>query len=75
MHVRDKRDELGEDDEIHCLKEGGVADDAGETVKGDTATLYLSASTASLEADDVDPFADNDIEEELEKNKVILDDC
>ena len=37
------------------------------------ATLYLSASCASPEADDVDPFAD--IEEELEENEVVLKDC
>ena len=52
-----------------------MADDAGVTVKGDTATLYLSASATSLEANDVDPFANNDIEGESEENKVILDDC
>ena len=51
-----------------------MASDARKTVKRDTVTLYLSTSAASLETDDVDPFADNDIEEELEENKVILDD-
>ena len=47
MHVqKHKLDGLGEVDEIHCLKEGGVADDAEETVKRDKATLYPSAPGA-----------------------------
>ena len=53
-----------EDDEIHCLKEGGVADDARETVKRDTATLTSLWLAAPLEADDVDPFADTEEDKE-----------
>ena len=51
-----------EDDEIHCLKKGGVADDARETAKRDTATLTsLSLWLATpLETDDVNPFADTE---------------
>ena len=43
----------------------------GETVKRDTATL-----ASAPEADDVDPFADiEEDEEELEENEVVLEDC
>ena len=62
-----------EDDEIYCLKEGGVADDIRETVKRDTATLTSLPLAALPEVDDVDPFMD--IEEELEEDEVILEDC
>ena len=65
-----------EDDEIHCLKEGGVAADARETVKRETATLTLLPLAALPEADDLDPFADiEEDEEELEENEVVLEDC
>ena len=58
-----------EDDEIHCLKEGGMADDARETVKRDMATLTSLQLAALPEADDVqvDPFTD------IEENKEELD--
>ena len=57
-----------EDDEIHCLK---VAADARETIRTETATL----DTAD-EAEESDPFADIEgDEDELEENKLVLDDC
>ena len=36
-----------EDNEIHCLKEGGVTDDARETAKRDTGHSYLSVTCRS----------------------------
>ena len=45
-----------------------MATDTRETVRRDTATL-----ASAPEADDVDPFAD--MEEELEENEVVLEDC
>ena len=62
-----------EDDEIHCLKEGGVADDARESGKRYKANPTSLSLAAPPEADDVDHFAD--IEEELEKNERVLEDC
>jgi len=44
-----------EDEEIHCLKEGGVAADARESIQRDTATL---ASVTDTELEKSDPFAD-----------------
>jgi len=49
-----------EDEEIHCLKQGGVAADARESIRRDTATL----------ANDVE-----EDEDELEENKLVLEDC
>ena len=44
-----------EDEEIHCLKEGGVAADARESIRRDTATLATATDTKLEESD---PFAD-----------------
>ena len=62
-----------EDDEIHCLKEGGVANDARESGIRHTANPTFLLLATPPEVDDVDPFAD--IEEELAKNEVVLKDC
>ena len=60
-----------EDEEIHCLKEGGVAADAMEEIRRETATLH----TAELD-DESDPFADiEEDEDELEQNELVLFDC
>ena len=59
-----------EDDEIHCLKKGGVAADARETIHTETATL----DTAD-KAEESDPLADIEDEDELEENKLVLNDC
>ena len=65
-----------EDDEIHRLKEDGGADDARESGKRYTANPTSPLLAAPPEADDVDPFADlEEDEEELEKNEVDLEDC
>ena len=61
----------GEDDEIHCLKEGGVAADARETIRTETATL---ADTAD-ESEESDPFADIEEDEDELENELVLDDC
>ena len=44
-----------EDEEIHCLKEGGVAADARESIQRDTAMLATATYTELKESD---PFAD-----------------
>ena len=57
-----------EDEEIHCLKEGGVAADAGESIRRDTAT--------DTELKESDPFADVEEDKDvLEENKLVLEDC
>ena len=62
-----------EDEEIHCLKEGGVAADARESIQRDTATL---ASVTDTELEESDPFVDfEDDEDELDENKLVLEDC
>ena len=62
-----------EDEEIHCLKQGGLASDARDVVRRDTASLITSAGT---DTDDVDPFADvEEDEDELEQNEDAVDDC
>ena len=56
--------------EIHCLKLG-VAADAREVVRRDTASLDTTTDT-----EDLDPFADlEEDEDELEQNEVVLGDC
>ena len=60
-----------QDGEIYCLKAGGVAADACETITMETAKLLSIVS----EADDEDPFADIEDEDELEKSETVLDDC
>ena len=62
-----------EDEEIHCLKEGGVAADARESIRRDTATLATAMDT---ELEESDPFADvEEDEDELEENELVLEDC
>ena len=66
------------EDEIHCLKEGEMADDGRES--GKKYTAYPTSTSLSFaappEADDVDPFADKEEdEEELEKKEVVLENC
>ena len=62
-----------EDKEIHCLKEGGVAVDARESIQRDTATLAPAMDT---ELEETDPFADvEEDENELEENELVLEDC
>ena len=46
---------LRTEDEIHCLKEGGVAADARESIRRDNATLATAMDT---ELEEPDPFAD-----------------
>jgi len=51
---------------MHCLKQGGVAVDARESIQRATATV----------AKESDPFADvEDDEDELEENELVLEDC
>ena len=52
-----------EDEEIHCLKEGGVAADARETLP--RLPLQWIANSRDVEED----------EDELEGNEPVLDDC
>ena len=62
-----------EDEEIHCLKEDGVAADARESIRRDTATLATATDT---ELEESDPFADvEEDEDELEENELVLEDC
>ena len=58
-----------EDEEIHCLKEGGVAADARESIRRDTAT-FATATDTKLEESDVEEDKD-----ELEENELVLEDC
>jgi len=44
-----------EDEEIHCLKEDGVAADTRESIQRDTATLATATDT---ELEELDPFTD-----------------
>jgi len=62
-----------EDKEIHCLKQGGVAIDARESIQRDTAML---ATVTDTELKESDSFADvKDDEDELEENELVLEDC
>ena len=40
-----------EDEEVHCLKQGGVAADARESIQRDTATLATVTDTEFEESD------------------------
>jgi len=61
------------DEEIHCLKEDGVATDARESIRRDTATL---ATATDIELEESHPFVDVEEEEdESEENKLVLEDC
>ena len=62
-----------EGEEIHCLKEGGVAADARESIQRDTAT-FTTAMDTKLE--DSDPFINvEEDEDELEEKELVLEDC
>jgi len=64
-----------EDDEIHCIKEGGVAAAARPDIARSTATLL---PPHDVDNDEEDPFGDlqDEDEEELEGNEVVIDlDC
>ena len=64
-----------EDEEIHCLKQSGVAADTRESIGRDTATLATVTDT-ELEESDPGPCADvEEDEDELEENKFVLEDC
>ena len=59
------------DSKIHCLKDGGVAAAARETLSSATARLLSGA-----DEDDVDPFAElEEDEDELSENEIVMDDC
>ena len=55
-----------EDGDVHCLKDGGVAEDARVAIDRDTGTL-LSCE----DRDDSDPFEEEEDEDQLEE----IDDC
>ena len=62
-----------EDEDIHCLKQGGVAADARESIQRYTATL---ATVTYTQLEESDPCADvEENEEELEENELVLEDC
>jgi len=56
-----------EDEEIHCLKQGGVAADARESIRRDTATLAFVTDT-KLEESDPNCTDVEENEHELEEN-------
>ena len=54
-------------------RKGGVAADARESIRRDTATLATATDT---ELEESDPFADvEEDEDELEENELVLEDC
>ena len=54
-------------------RKGGVAADARESIRRDTATL---ATATDIELQESDPFADVEGDkDELEKNELVLEDC
>ena len=58
---------------LQLLEEGGVAADARESIRRDTTTL---ATATDSELEESDPFADvEEDEDELEENKLVLEDC
>ena len=60
---------------IFCKCKGcrGVAADARESIRRDTATLATATDT---ELEESDPFADvEEDEDELEENELVLEDC
>lgn len=62
-----------EDEEIHFLKEGGMATDTRKSIQRVIATL---ATATDIKLKESDLFAD--VEEgigELEKNNLVLEDC
>ena len=60
------------DEEIHCLKEGGVAADTRESIRRDTTTLATATDT---ELEESDPFTGIEEDEDVfEKNELVLED-
>ena len=55
-----------EDGDVHCLKDGGVAEDARVAIDRDTGTLL-----SGEDRDDSDPFEEEEDEDQLEE----IDDC
>ena len=61
-----------EDDEIHCLQEGGVAADTSESIRRETATLATAMDT---ELEESDSFAHvGEDEDEFDENELVLED-
>jgi len=59
-----------EDEEIHYLKQGGVAADARESIQRDTATL---ATVTDTEFEESDPRTDvEEDEDEMEENELAM---
>ena len=62
-----------EDEEIHCLREGGVAADTRESIRRGTAMLATTTDTKLKESD---PFTDvEEDKDKLEENELVLEDC
>ena len=60
------------DTEIHCLKDGGVAAAARETITSATAQLLSIAD----KQDNKDPFTElEEDEDELSENEIVMEDC
>ena len=60
------------DDEIHCLKDGGVATAARATVTAVTARHLSGADDEGNR----DPFAElEEDDDELDENQTVLEDC
>jgi len=61
------------ENEIPCPKEGGVAADARESIRRDTATL---APVMDTKLEESHPLADvEEDKDELEENDLVLEDC
>ena len=60
-----------EDHKIHCIKNGEVAAAARPEIESKTKALH---ELQDLNADDNDPFADIEDEEELDTNECIIED-
>ena len=59
-----------EDEEIHCLKQGGVAADARESTQRETAML---ATVKDTKLEESDPCADvEEDEDKLEENELAM---
>ena len=57
-----------EDGDVHCLKDGGMAEDARVAIDRDTGTLL---SGEDMDRDDSDPFEEEEDVDQLEE----IDDC
>ena len=63
-----------EDEEIQCLKEGGVAADTREAIWETLPCMLATAMDTKLK--ESDPFTDVNVEEdELEESELVLEDC